>query len=312
MKQTNNIFSNITIILKPQATEEPCELIIKTIAWLQRRQKIVQFLYQEKSRLAEIYKTIEKKLPTKIKFLTKDEVYSKTDLIISMGGDGTLIGICRQFSKAPIPIFGVNLGDLGFITEFNKEDLSNQLARFFKGEYQIITQQLFSAKVLDENDKTVWQETFFNDATVSKTSISRIITIGLNSGDDHIFDTSGDGLIISSPIGSTAYSLSAGGPIVHPGVKAMIITPISPHSLTHRPLVIPDNSKLEVKLLGPSNSAILTLDGQTALPIDQQNRIIIQKKPKEVVMIVKNHDQTYFQTLKEKFIHGRRYSSHKP
>ena len=131
-------------------------------------------------------------------------------------------------------------------------------------------------------------------------------SLSVSSENEHIYDLSGDGLIVSSTYGSTAYSLAAGGPIVHPEVRAMILTPICAHSLTHRPLVIPDSHTLQVKLIEKIDTVNITLDGQICVPIKHNSQVKITKESRRSVSIIKNNERTYFHTLKEKFVHGRR------
>lgn len=163
-----------------------------------------------------------------------------------MGGDGTLIGVSRNVKKNSPPIFGVNMGNLGFITEFSKVEFFDQLENTIKGTYKLTSLPLYQVEVTRKN-KVTFKGTFLNDLVINNNLVSKMLTLSVESEGEHIYNLSGDGLIISSPIGSTAYSLAAGGPIISPSVNAITLTPICAHSLTHRPLVIPDNTSVSIK-----------------------------------------------------------------
>jgi len=289
----------IGVVLKPKQLDDIQNIVSNLIRWLKRRKKDVYFDIKEKVRFE---KNLSSKLLKEISFKERDYIFSEVDLIISMGGDGTLLGVCRK-ADPQIPIMGVNLGRLGFIAEFSKNDFYEKLSVVLAGKYKTMTKNLFSVSIDGvKKDKSL----FFNDIVISKNDIARMFTVSVEADNDHIYDLSGDGLIISTTMGSTAYSLAAGGPIVHPEVPGLILTPICPHSLTHRPLVIPDSSVIKIKLLESIKSVILTLDGQNTLTLDKNNEITIRKESKKTISLIKNFDKTYFHTLKEKFVHGRR------
>jgi NAD+ kinase len=197
------------------------------------------------------------------------------------------------------------MGHLGFITEFSKVEFFDQLEEAIKGNYKITSLSLYQVEVLKKN-KCIFKAHFLNDLVINNNQISRMLTLSVESEGEHIYNLAGDGLIISSPIGSTAYSLAAGGPIINPKVNAITLTPICAHSLTHRPLVIPDGSSVSVKAARPDEMIKLTLDGQQAHVITSQETVRITKKKSINVRLVKNPDRSYFRTLKEKFTHGTR------
>lgn len=292
---------NISIVLKPSRFDDLSNFTTNLVRWLKRRNKKAYFLESEKKRL-------EKVLPEKtlkdIHYGDSNYILGKTDLVISLGGDGTLLGVCRNV-PSKIPILGVNLGRLGFITEFSKTDFYEQLNLILAGKYDVFKKSLYLCEV-KKNNETITKEYFFNDVVFSKNDIARMFTLSVEAQDQHIYNLTGDGLIISSTYGSTAYSLAAGGPIVHPDVHALILTPICAHSLTHRPMVIPDNFNIKVNLIDKIHSVNLTLDGQIAIDLEPNLTIEVKKAPKRFVSIIKNPERTYFHTLKEKFVHGRR------
>lgn len=292
---------NITIVLKPKVTAEFESIIPNLAMWLHRRKKTVIFLSKEKERLIKIFKGNLNNL----NFVEEKDLHNDTDLIITMGGDGTLIGVSRNVKKNSPPIFGVNMGHLGFITEFSKVEFYDQLENTIKGNYKLTSLPLYQVEVTKKN-KMSFKGTFLNDLVINNNQISRMLTLSVESEGEHIYNLSGDGLIISSPIGSTAYSLAAGGPIISPSVNAITLTPICAHSLTHRPLVIPDNTSVTIKAAKPDEMIKLTLDGQEAVVVTSQDTIKISKRKTLHVKLIKNPERTYFRTLKEKFTHGMR------
>lgn len=296
-----NVMQNIAIILKPSKIDDLNNILTNLVRWLMRRDKKIFLLISEEKRLQQ---QLTPKTLKSIEFVDSKFIYNQSDLILSLGGDGTLLGVCRN-ANSKIPIFGVNLGRLGFITEFSKKDFYENLNTVLIGKYDLFKKQLYSVNVVRKGN-TVQKEYFFNDAVFTKNDIARMFTLNVEANHEHVYDISGDGLIISSTYGSTAYSLAAGGPIVHPEVKAFIMTPICAHSLTHRPLVIPDDKSLQVKVLENIDTVNITLDGQTCIHLEPKDFIQIKRETRKSISLVKNPDRTYFHTLKEKFVHGRR------
>ncbi|OIQ18471.1 MAG: hypothetical protein BM556_09455 [Bacteriovorax sp. MedPE-SWde] len=292
---------NVGIILKPKAIHDFMTILPNLTEWLRRRKIEIFFAVDETQRLHEIYQT------TKIKFnlVTKNEMHSLCQLLVTLGGDGTLIGVARTSKKNSPPIFGINMGNLGFITEFSKHEFHDDLAQVLKGNFETHNVPLYKAEILQQ-DKVVRSGYFVNDAVISKSGISRMFSISLDTELENIYNLAGDGLIVSSPIGSTAYSLAAGGPIVHPGVKGIILNPICPHALTHRPLVLPDTESIYIKIPKGEDEIFLTLDGQEAITVMKNQKIRISKPSRKHVSLVNNKERLYFKTLKDKFRHGRR------
>lgn len=291
----------VTIVLKPKLVNEFSAVLPNLCLWFLRRKVQVQFLTRDQERIKKIFK----QLPKNISFIDEDKYHNFSDLIMSLGGDGTLIGVCRQATKHSPPIFGVNMGRLGFITEFSKAEFFEELDNVLEKRLKISKVQLYKVEVLEKN-KIVNSGIFLNDAVFNKHDISRLIRLTIENNDEHIYDLSGDGLIISSPIGSTAYSLAAGGPIIHPNVGSLVLTPICAHSLTHRPIVIPDQMAITVKSRDKDESIHLTLDGQQLLSIEPYQVIRVSKSKARFVQLVENPSRTFFHTLKVKFTHGRR------
>lgn len=291
----------VTIVLKPHLITEFSTVLPNLCSWFGRRKVHVQFLTRDQDRLKIVFKNI----PKNVTFIEEEKYHNFSDLILSLGGDGTLIGVCRQSTKHSPPIFGVNMGRLGFITEFSKSEFFDELDEVIKGNMKITKAQLYKIEVQNQG-KVVESSFFLNDAVFNKNHISRMIWLTVENESEHIYDLSGDGLIISSPIGSTAYSLAAGGPIIHPQVGSLVMTPICPHSVTHRPIVIPDNMAINVKSQDKDDPINLTLDGQQLMTIYPYQTVRVSKSKARFVQLVHNPERTFFHTLKVKFTHGRR------
>lgn len=291
----------VTVVLKPHLIAEFSAVLPNLCTWFARRKVHVQFLTRDESRLKLVFKQI----PKNVSFIDEDKYHNFSDLILSLGGDGTLIGVCRQSTKHSPPIFGVNMGRLGFITEFSKSEFFDELDEVIKGRMNLVKAQLYKIEIIDQG-KSIESSFFLNDAVFNKNHISRMIYLTVENENEHIYDLSGDGLIVSSPIGSTAYSLAAGGPIIHPQVGSLVMTPICAHSLTHRPIVIPDNMNIFVKSQDKDEPVNLTLDGQQLLTVHPYQTVKISKSKARFVQLVHNPERSFFHTLKVKFTHGRR------
>jgi NAD+ kinase len=213
-------------------------------------------------------------------YCSREEIARQADLIIVLGGDGTFLSIARQAVEAQVPVVGFNLGTLGFLTAMKKETLAEDLKHIFSGKAEISRRKLLQ---IDFNNQIY---TALNDVVINKGTIARIVNLLLKIDGDTVAEVKGDGIILSTPTGSTAYSISAGGPIVSPAVNGIIITPICPHSLTFRPLVVPDDVVISVQLLTPHMDTYVTIDGQTALPFNFEDAISVKIYPKQLPMLV--------------------------
>jgi NAD+ kinase len=284
----NSIIQKVAITLKPNSTPDFYHILPNLCAWLIRRKKQVIFKEEDRARIDKFFK---QKTPDSFIFWNSKDFHSKPDIMLSLGGDGTLIGVCRR----------INLGRLGFITEFNKNEYFDLLGDILEGKYEITQKSLFHVSVIRKG-KIHFKDYFFNEAVLGKNDIARMIYLRAEMNDHHIYNLAGDGVIIASPMGSTAYSMAAGGPIVHPEVKALIVTPICPHSLNHRPFVIPDSSPMRLKVLPPYHSLTLTIDGQVAVNIDEQDEVLINTSKAKKVSLIKNPSRVFFETIRDKFI----------
>lgn len=294
-------FSKICIVLKPHLSAKSEKMLKDLVPWLLRRNKTLFFLDREKLRIKKILTTNYSLL----NFIKEDQITGSVDLVISLGGDGTLIGTCRKLTKNSPPVFGVNMGHLGFITEFSVSEFYQGLEAALLGNFKLTKLSLYQLEVIRKN-KSILKSYFLNDAVIHNSRISRMLSLSIDTNKEHVYHLSGDGLIVSSPVGSTAYSMAAGGPIIHPDVNALALTPICAHSLTHRPLVIPNDSSVIIKTVKGTDTICITLDGQEVINLIEEDVIKITRAKSRTVKLIKNLNRTYFNTLKEKFTHGAR------
>jgi NAD+ kinase len=301
MKMKKNSLKIVGITLKPNSTPEFYSILPNLCSWLLRRKRQVVFREEDRERVLKFFK---QKSTENLLFWNSKNFHNKVDIMFSLGGDGTLIGVCRRINTK-IPVLGINLGRLGFITEFNKNEYFERLGNILDGQYAITQKPLFHVSVVRKN-KIHFKDYFFNDAVLAKNDIARMIYLRAELATEHIYNISGDGIIISTPLGSTAYSMAAGGPIVHPDVKGLVLTPICPHSLIHRPFVIPDSAPITLKILPPHHSVTLTLDGQVAINIDEHDIVTINDARVKKVCLIKNPDRFYFETIRDKFVFSKK------
>lgn len=226
------------------------------------------------------------------------DIYKNSDFIIVLGGDGTLLSVARQVVWHQTPILGINLGHLGFLTELELDNMYEGLEKVVKGDYRLEKRLMLEAVVVKNNMIT---DNFaaLNDIVISKGSFSRIIQLKTYINHSFIETYSADGLIISSPTGSTAYSLSAGGPILSPDVGGMVITPISPHTMNSRSIVISDMEEVKVELVGDKNDVMLTIDGQQGYRLNAGDIVIVRKAESHAIMI-KLKDKNFYDVLRTK------------
>ncbi len=298
---TSEKHRTVGIVLKPKSSSELSDYLINLLSWLNRRKLKCILLDRDKERISS---AISKLSTVSIDFFEKKRLIEESDFLITLGGDGTLIGIGRECGTNSPPIFSINMGKLGFVTEFAKSDFYDYLDLAVQGKLEVEKVNCYKVTVYKRDDEARFKSYFINDLVMSKNDISRLFELSVSADEEHIYDISGDGLIVSSPIGSTAYSLAAGGPIIHPNVSSIVLTPICPHSLTHRPLVIPSNSILSLKLKNNDDTVMLTLDGQEVIRINKSDRVEVKRDSSRFVKLFKNPDKTYFHNLKMKFTHG--------
>ena len=220
------------------------------------------------------------------------------DLAFVFGGDGAILAANRKLCGKQIPIIGVHMGKFGFLAELTPLTISQSLDKIFAGNYVISQRMLLTCQLVRSN-KIIKKTVGLNDAVVSRTSFSRLILIKLYINGSEVTTYSCDGLIISAPAGSTAHSLSAGGPILTPDLEAFLITPICPHTLTNRPLVVSSDSKIEMEQVSQSKGVGLTVDGQIYVDIMTGDKIIVEKA-KERLLLVNTQTRTFYDVLRSK------------
>jgi len=232
--------------------------------------------------------------------LELDELVENSDMIISLGGDGTILSTARIIGHRQIPILGVNLGKLGFLAEVLPSDAFEFIKRICKGDYRIEDRMVLEAKVKEEG------VIYFglNDIVIDKAGSTRVVDIETYINDEYLITYTADGLIISTPTGSTAYSLAAGGPIVTPSSEVITLTPICPHTLTARPIVIPDDSIIKVKIEFYDKEILLTADGQIEHKLKPPVEILV-KKADYKIKLVKRPEVSYFDLLRSKLMWGK-------
>lgn len=220
------------------------------------------------------------------------------DFALSLGGDGTLLGICRRYAENPVPVCGINMGTLGFMADIEQNELEEKLEKLCEGSYHIEWRPFLAGYVTKEGAEHFLGYAI-NDIVVTKGDVARIISLGLTVNKTPLVECKADGFIVASPTGSTAYSLSAGGPIINPMVKGLILTPICAHTLNIRPLIIREEDVVHIHLLNMRQSIIVTLDGQETTTIHPDD--IVTVKCSDVrAGIIKFEDKDYYQTLRTK------------
>lgn len=227
-----------------------------------------------------------------------------TDLLIVLGGDGTLLSATRALQGRRVPILAVNLGGLGFLTSVTREELYPVLSEVLAGRHYTSERMMLDAETI-RYEKTVEKQTALNDAVINKAALARMLDFDVSVDRAQVGRYRADGLIVATPTGSTAYSLAAGGPIVHPHLDAFLITPICPHMLTNRPLVIPGAARVEIDIAAAEEPVYLTLDGQTGFQLQPKDRVVITKSESRVIF-VGSPKKTYFEILRSKLRWGER------
>lgn len=282
----------IGIISKPKKSEVR-EVVLPLLKWLRERQ-------------IEVY--IDKETGTTLespeKCLTRNEMPAQVDLLVVLGGDGTLLATARALSRKPVPILAVNLGGLGFLTVITREELYPTLERVLAGNFQTDRRVQIEAEIV-RADEVIASLLALNDVVLNKGAIARILDFDVLVDGKFISTYKSDGLIVSTPTGSTAYSLAAGGPVTAPSVEAFIITPICAHTLTNRPLVLPDTATIEVVVKSQREAVYVTVDGQVGVAARSDDIVRLKKASSHVELVQPPH-KNYFEILRQKLKWGER------
>ena len=287
---TEKAFETIGILSRPRR-EQLSVVVPSLLKWLEARG--IKTALDEETVAA---------LPTGSKGQPRSAVADASQLLLVLGGDGTMLAAARLAAPRRIPILPINMGSLGFLTSFTLDELYPALEETLAGNSSISQRVMLQAELVRAGS-VIESQSALNDVVIHKGALARMIQLELNINSEFVCRYRADGLIVSSPTGSTAYSLSAGGPIVHPAVEAFVITPICPHMLTDRPVVVRDYSQLEIKMNGDAESVYLTLDGQRGVPLEPTDILRVQRA-KEHLQLIQPPKKPYFEILRNKLKWG--------
>ena len=286
----------IGVVVKPHQPDA-LETLCRLTTWLSERGiAIVGVPEIERER-------IEHKTGCPVEVLDEAELAKGVDLMLVLGGDGTMIATSRMVGDTEVPVIGVNYGGLGYLAEFPLEELFPALEGVLAGQYTV-QQRLMLSIELWRGEELVTRNRVLNDVVINKSALARIIEIEAYLNQQFVNLFRADGLIVATPTGSTAYNLSAGGPIIFPSMNAVVITPICPFTLSNRPIVVPDDSMIEVRLMTDNEEVALTLDGQVGFPLQTGDRAVIRKS-KTAFNLVQPPNRNYFDVLRNKLKWGR-------
>ena len=286
--------STVGLIAKPRS-DRAATLVPELIAWLETR-GIAVFLDEEAAGYGG-----------RSPGLARDQVAARSELLVVLGGDGTLLSAARASLKRnagrDLPLFAVNLGGLGFLTAITIEELYPQLERALHGDFRVAQRRMLHVE-LWRGERRIASHEALNDVVLTKAEIARMIDLEVHVDKHFVCVYKADGLIVATPTGSTAYSLSAGGPIMFPSVAATAITPICPHTLTNRPVIVPDESEIQVIVLDNSPT-YMTIDGQVGEILESEDRIVCRRS-EHCISLVRPPDLMFFDVLREKLKWGER------
>ena len=281
----------VGVMTKP-GVEAGYKLVPELIGWLRERRLGVR--YDEET---AVYLDKQDGLP-------RDEVPQGAQIVIVLGGDGTLLSASRALNGREIPLLPVNLGGLGFLTAITVEEIFPELERALRGEHRIGHRRMLHCEV-ERDHQVVAEYEALNDVVVTKSSLARMIDVDAYVDAHFVARYKADGLIVSTPTGSTAYSLSAGGPIIFPTVEALCITPICPHMLTNRPVLVPDTSVIQLVCRAEDDLGFLTVDGQVGEPLKLGDRVICRSSQHQV-FLTRPPKMKFFDVLRQKLKWGER------
>ncbi len=287
-------YKTIGVIANPTKREsgKGLERVIKKLS--QYRVKV--FVDEESCRL------VNKEVCSTVKVIDRLLMPDKVDLILVLGGDGTFLTVAKLVDKKPVPILGINFGTLGFLTEISIDEIEECIDRLMAGEFTIENRPVIRVKVVRKNGH-VFIYRCVNETAIKRDTLARIIEVDMFADGQYLTTFRGDGVIVATPTGSTAYSLSAGGPIIYPTLNAMLITPICPHTLTMRPLVLKGETCISISLKTESENVMVIFDGQEGIELRVGDLIEITRSPYDL-LILRDPKKSYFETLREKLKWG--------
>jgi NAD+ kinase len=282
--------STVAIVSKPKIAEA-ADIVTGLLRWLDERG--VKYRCDEQTA----------RYAGRDEFFGREELPDGADLMIVLGGDGTLLAAARTIGGRDIPLLAVNLGHLGFLTAITLQDLYPELERALRDEHRIGIRRMLDCELM-RNGETIACYSALNDIVITKSMLARMIDLDTHVDNHFVAAYKADGLIISTPTGSTAYSLSAGGPVIFPSVAAVCITPICPHMLTNRPVIVPDTAVIQILCHGEEGT-YLTIDGQVGEPMSKGDRVIC-KSSRKSISLIRPPKMLFFDVLREKLKWGER------
>jgi NAD+ kinase len=286
----------IGIVLKPNQPDA-LRTVCEVVAWLDERGiALVGTPEIERDR-------IEAETGCAVEQLPREQLAANVDLILVLGGDGTMIATARMLGDREVPVLGVNYGGLGYLAEFRIEELYQALESILSGNFRLDKRVMLDVE-LRRGGELITRNTVLNDVVINKSALARIIEIEAYLNKHFVNSFRADGLIISTPTGSTAYNLSAGGPVIFPSMNAVVITPICPFTLSNRPIVVPEDATIELLLKTDREEVTLTLDGQVGFSLNVEDRVVIGKSS-VAFNLVQPSNRNYFDVLRDKLRWGR-------
>lgn len=287
---------------QPEAASYAAELA----AYCLSRGVEVVFSDESRSVALNLKKAVPREQRKRVAVLPKPALVDRCDLIAVLGGDGTFLSIARLMRRRSVPVMGINMGQLGFLTEIKRSEAMSSLRDLIDGVPPVISERALLEVTLKRRNKVIFQGPVVNDAVISKGAIARIIGLQVAVNGRWVHNVRADGIIVSTPTGSTAYSLAAGGPLLEPSLGALILAPICPHSLTQRPLVLSDQEEIQIRLHHRPGHVLLTLDGQDAVDMNEDDIVIVRRFKKHSLQLISSPTRDYFSLLREKLKFGFR------
>ena len=284
--------TRVGLIAKPDAPAAP-RVILQVLEWLGAH-GLTAVLEKQTAGLVS---------SATVQAASKDELPGLVDLLVVLGGDGTLLSMARAIGDLGVPILGVNLGGLGFLTATTLDEMLPALEAVLAGRMATEERMLLAARLV-RGGQTIGEYSALNDVVITKSAMSRIVDLAVSVGGRHAISYRADGLIISTPTGSTAYNLSTGGPILFPTMDAVVLTPIAPHTLSNRPIVIPGAERIEVTLLDDQD-VMLTMDGQVGVPLRERDTVEVGKA-RARIRLMRFDQKDFFSVLRTKLKWGER------
>ncbi|MFA5073980.1 MAG: NAD(+)/NADH kinase [Nitrospirota bacterium] len=267
------------------------QTVKKLVSWLEKRDK-------------QVFIDIDTAAAINREGYSRTKLATLVQMLVVLGGDGTLLSAARHIAdaNADVPIFGVNLGTMGFMTEVTLDELYATLEPAMAGKLKIEERLMLSVSVI-RNNRSIARYRVLNDAVINKGALARMMELNISANNEHLTSLRSDGLIVSTPTGSTAYSLAAGGPIIHPQAHCILVTPICPHTLSNRPIALPDSFVTTVCLISQSEDVTLTLDGQIGFPLERHDCVEIKKSTYKLGLI-RHPVRSHFEILRTKLKWG--------